>query len=57
MIDLISYKFQEDVPNNLCNVTLKYTDGKEDKAFISGELMCVLEKDDILELLKDLHKV
>jgi hypothetical protein len=57
MIDLISYDFQPDIQNDLFYVHLKYTDEKKDTAWVSGEMMSILEKDEILELLKGLHKV
>jgi hypothetical protein len=56
MIDLISYEFREDVSNNKFNVSMKYTDGKNDNCWVSCEMMDILGKDEILELLKGLHK-
>ncbi len=57
MIDLISYEFQQDIQKDLFYVHLKYTDGKKDTACVSSQMMIILKKDEILELLKGLHKV
>ena len=57
MIDLISYDIRKDVQNDLCIISLKYTDGKTDIVKASTDLFKLLGKDESLELFKSYHVV
>ena len=56
MIDLISYDFQPSVQFDMFYVILKYTDGSKEVCKVSSNMLDVLEKEEIVELLKGLHK-